>query len=226
LINLVCDRALLGGYSARTNRITPEMVRAAATGLELAAPRASILGWLRRRVGAFAAGAALTAVISAAAWYGVITLHARSASRSGEQLEPTPLAAGAPARLPDVGPPPIVPEATPTQAVATSGTTLREVATPVAHPQVADAAGAPRPQTGGRYSVLVGSFRHDAEAAVLVEQLRGLGYEARSGRVESEERGVWHQVFVGPYRDIDVARQDEARVRQLPGYADARLTTH
>ena len=31
LINLVCDRALLGGYSARTNRITPEMVGAAAT---------------------------------------------------------------------------------------------------------------------------------------------------------------------------------------------------
>jgi general secretion pathway protein A len=225
LINLVCDRALLGGYSARTNRITPDMVRAAATGLELAAPRASILGWLRRRVGAFAAGAALTAVISAAAWYGVITLHARSASRPVEQLELTPLAA-APARLPDVGLPSFVPETTPTQAVATSGTTLREVATPVAHPQVADAAVAPRPQTGGRYSVLVGSFRHDAEAAVLVEQLRGLGYEARSGRVESEERGVWHQVFVGPYRDIDVARQDEARVRQLPGYADARLTTH
>ena len=30
LINLVCDRALLGGYSARTNRITPEIVTAAA----------------------------------------------------------------------------------------------------------------------------------------------------------------------------------------------------
>jgi cell division septation protein DedD len=132
----------------------------------------------------------------------------------------------APAALPDVGPPPIVPEATRTEAVATSGTTLRETAARFAHPQVADAAGAPRPQTGGRYSVLVGSFRHDAEAAILVEQLRGLGYQARSGRVESEARGVWHQVFVGPYGDIDVARQDEARVRQLPGYADARLTTH
>ena len=92
--------------------------------------------------------------------------------------------------------------------------------------QAAEAAGAPPSNAGGRYSVLVGSFRHDAEAAVLMEQLRGLGYQARSGRVESEERGVWHQVFVGPYGDIDAARQDEARVRQLPGYADARLTTH
>jgi cell division septation protein DedD len=73
--------------------------------------------------------------------------------------------------------------------------------------------------------VLVGSFRHDTEAAVLLEQLRGLGYRVRSRRVESQDRGAWHQVFVGPYPDVELARQDEARVRQLPGYADARLTT-
>jgi general secretion pathway protein A len=226
LINLVCDRALLGGYSARTNRITPDMVLAAATGLEFAAPRASLLGWLRRRVGAFAAGAALMAVISAAAWYGVTTLHARSALRSGETTAPAPLAAVAPSALHPIGPAPVIPETSPSQAVATSGTTLRQTAAAptVALPRGADAAGALQPQAGGRYSVLVGSFRHAAEAAVLLEQLRSLGYQVRSGRVESQERGVWHQVFVGPYEDIEVARQDEARVRQLPGYADARLT--
>jgi general secretion pathway protein A len=226
LINLVCDRALLGGYSARTNRITPDMVLAAATGLELAAPRASVLGWLRRRVGAFAAGAALMGVISVAAWYGVITLHARSASRSGEPTAATPQAAVAPAASHDVGSPPVSSEPSPAQAVATSGTTLRETATEpsAALPEAAEAAGAPS-NAGGRYSVLVGSFRHDAEAAVLLEQLRGLGYRVRSGRVESQERGAWHQVFVGPYKDIELARQDEARVRQIPGYADARLAT-
>jgi cell division protein FtsN len=41
--------------------------------------------------------------------------------------------------------------------------------------------------------------------------------------VSSAERGIWYQVFVGPYADLDRARQDEARLRQLPGYADARL---
>ena len=227
LINLVCDRALLGGYSARTNRITPDMILAAATGLELAMPRVSLLGWLRRRVGAFAAGAAVMAVISAAAWYGVITLHARTAARAGETAAPTPLAAVVPAAVRENGPAPIIPETSPAQAVATSGTTLRGTAT---HPTVAlpggpDAAGALQSQAGGRYSVLVGSFRHDAEAAVLLAQLRGLGYQVRSGRVESQERGAWHQVFVGPYGDIELARQHEARIRQLPGYADARLTT-
>jgi cell division septation protein DedD len=60
---------------------------------------------------------------------------------------------------------------------------------------------------------------------VLVDQLRALGYRARTGRVESADRGTWHQVWVGPYADLERARQDEARVRQLPGYADAHLIT-
>jgi general secretion pathway protein A len=35
LVNLVCDRSLLAAYSARTNRISPEMVYQAAENLEL-----------------------------------------------------------------------------------------------------------------------------------------------------------------------------------------------
>src|SRR6185436_3688538 len=38
LINLLCDRALVGGYSARTSRITPQIVTNAATKLELRSP--------------------------------------------------------------------------------------------------------------------------------------------------------------------------------------------
>ena len=50
LINLLCDRALLGGYSARTNRIGPNLVAKAAEGLDLALPRRGLRGWLRRRL--------------------------------------------------------------------------------------------------------------------------------------------------------------------------------
>jgi hypothetical protein len=32
-------------------------------------------------------------------------------------------------------------------------------------------------------------------------------------------------VFVGPYGDLEQARQEQARVRQLPGYGDAHLVT-
>src|ERR1019366_2956486 len=40
LINLICDRALLAGYSVRTNRITPDMVVHAAKSLDLQSPSA------------------------------------------------------------------------------------------------------------------------------------------------------------------------------------------
>ena len=66
---------------------------------------------------------------------------------------------------------------------------------------------------------------YEPEAASLLDQLQGLGYRARTARVDSTDRGTWHQVSVGPYGDLEQARQDQARVRQLPGYADAHLVT-
>jgi cell division septation protein DedD len=80
----------------------------------------------------------------------------------------------------------------------------------------------PQPRT---YSILVGSFRLEPEAASLLTQLSGLGYHARTARVTSTTRGAWHQVFVGPYGDLEHARADQTRVRQLPGYADAQLVS-
>ena len=47
LINLICDRALLAGYSDRTNRITPDMIDLAAKSLDVQAP-SSAGGWLTR----------------------------------------------------------------------------------------------------------------------------------------------------------------------------------
>jgi general secretion pathway protein A len=47
LINLVCDRALLAGYSDRSNRITPEMIDQAARSLDIQAPSLTP-GWLSR----------------------------------------------------------------------------------------------------------------------------------------------------------------------------------
>jgi general secretion pathway protein A len=50
VINLVCDRALLGAYSERAQRVTPEMVYKGATSLDLAVPRISMFGWMRAQV--------------------------------------------------------------------------------------------------------------------------------------------------------------------------------
>jgi general secretion pathway protein A len=54
LINLVCDRALLCGYSERSTRVLPEMVRKAAASLDLAFPRRSLVGWVRGQAAAVA----------------------------------------------------------------------------------------------------------------------------------------------------------------------------
>ncbi|HEY0284950.1 MAG TPA: AAA family ATPase [Vicinamibacterales bacterium] len=48
LINLVCDRSLLEAYSARTNRISADMVFQAAESLELVEERRSRFNWFRR----------------------------------------------------------------------------------------------------------------------------------------------------------------------------------
>jgi general secretion pathway protein A len=48
LINLLCDRALLGAYSAQTTRIDPAVVVAAAEGLGLTAMRPEPLSWFSR----------------------------------------------------------------------------------------------------------------------------------------------------------------------------------
>jgi len=65
LINLICDRALLGGYSGRATKIVPEMVASAANSLDLAAPR----GWFRRRAAVVAAGAVAATLTAALAMY-------------------------------------------------------------------------------------------------------------------------------------------------------------
>jgi general secretion pathway protein A len=54
LINLVCDRALLCGYSERSTRVVPDMIRKAATSLDLAFPRRSLVGWVRGQAAAVA----------------------------------------------------------------------------------------------------------------------------------------------------------------------------
>ncbi len=53
LINLVCDRALLGAYSERAQRVTADMVRRGAASLDLAAPPGAMRGWLRRMAAMF-----------------------------------------------------------------------------------------------------------------------------------------------------------------------------
>ena len=215
LINLICDRSLLGGYSVRTNRITPEIVKAAAAGLDLKTRRLAAIEWIQQRAAGFAAGVAVTAMLAVGIAYAMSGGQAGNASaKSAAPVAPTADAvtmSNKPAQRDQAAP-----------VTGVKGTT--GPGTPAAvDSQPAASHGPAGPQRS--YSILVGSFRYEPEAATLIDQLSGLGYRTRTSRVTSSTRGTWHQVFVGPYGDLDVARGDETRVRQLPGYADAHVIT-
>ncbi|MBA3884646.1 MAG: AAA family ATPase [Acidobacteria bacterium] len=221
LINLLCDRALLGGYSARTARITPEIVASAAAALEFDAPRSNMAGWFDRHAAGFAAGAAVMALLAAGTYAAVQLQDGRA---SAEQLP------GAPAIHDTASPPGSV--------AAGQGNEVGDAAAEPGEPPEAasDAPQAPggeptavagsTEELAGRFSVVVGSFRVAAEAEQLTGELQARGFSVRTRRVESAGRGAWHQVFIGPYTDYQQARTDEARVRQIPGYGDARLISH
>jgi type II secretory pathway predicted ATPase ExeA len=63
LINLICDRALLAGYSAQTNRIPPGMVDQAAKSLDVQPPATA--SWLRLPRASLGAAAAVVLISSA-----------------------------------------------------------------------------------------------------------------------------------------------------------------
>ncbi|MEP7304765.1 MAG: AAA family ATPase [Acidobacteriota bacterium] len=76
LINLICDRALLAGYSVQAHRITPEMIVHAAENLDLQAARPSRLRWTDGRAGLLA-GAAVTLMAAAGAVGGTAYMYDR-----------------------------------------------------------------------------------------------------------------------------------------------------
>jgi general secretion pathway protein A len=57
LINLICDRALLAGFTEQTRRITPELVEHAAESLDVQPVGQSPLRWLVQRAAMFASAA-------------------------------------------------------------------------------------------------------------------------------------------------------------------------
>jgi cell division septation protein DedD len=150
----------------------------------------------------------MMAALLAAVAYGVIGLQARAVS-----VRPADYA---------VAPEPA--ETQPRKPAQTQALPAARLPQPVSLQPPAAAAAADRSGRAG-YAVLVGSFRVQNQAATLLDQLRALGYRTYANRVGSAAGNAWHQVFVGPYDDLNQARQDEARVRQLPAYADAHVVT-
>ena len=88
LINLLCDRALLAGFSLKANRITPDMVQHAATSLELQPAILRPFEWLKRR--ASLASAAAVVLMAAA-----LAVGATASARTIRNVRRGPLHASA-----------------------------------------------------------------------------------------------------------------------------------
>jgi type II secretory pathway predicted ATPase ExeA len=209
LINLICDRALLAGYSVRTDRITPEIVIHAARSLDLQSPPARRARWLTSWRASLVASAAVALLASAMAVGATMLLYQRYIASAFETAAPAgvrwrPVARGAAI---DVRP---------------SG----------AEPLLAEPAGRRLP-SGAVLTILVGSYSLTGSESVrlasrdairsLTDWLEASGFPVYYAEVELGSRGRWQRVFAGAYIDPETAGADVARLQRTAAGAEARI---
>jgi general secretion pathway protein A len=78
MINVVADRALLGGYTTEQSQITPDLVRAAA--IEVYGPGARARPWWSRPRGLAAVGGLVLAALLLSTWAGMAFMRSRTAT--------------------------------------------------------------------------------------------------------------------------------------------------
>ena len=193
-INLLCDRALEAGCDAFTPCITPELVLEAAETLELkAAPMRSPRR--RWRVSA-AAAAGMSTAAGAVVGLGIGAALYLQSPFVDSALAPLPRR---PVALASVAlPEPVKLGA----AFAGSESTSAE-------------------PSAASYSIVVASFPDASASAAAAAMLRALAYRV----LERAPSGTGQEflVLVGPYTDLDWARQDEAQLRSLWQFREARI---
>jgi general secretion pathway protein A len=77
------------------------------------------------------------------------------------------------------------------------------------------------PVTG--YSIVVASFEQRSRADRLVEELIAAGYAAHAEEREGGPNGRILQVTISGYTSATDVQRDLERIRELPGYSDARI---
>ncbi len=199
LINLICDRALLAGFSLRASRITPEMVRHAAESLDLpsaALPRAK---WLTRRA-PLPVGAAVV-LLGAALAVGASALLYERLEMDALEASTTPSTAAVPERIG-------VPVASDTHL-----------------PSAAPNRRLPR---DAALTILVGSYPWpdgDSEIRSVTAWLEATGYHVYYVQVDLGSQGIWRRVLAGAYTDPNVAQVEVARMNAAAPALEARIVT-
>jgi len=223
LVNLLCDRALLAAYSARTNRVTDEMVRRAAENLELQEPKVERFGWFRRRASVVvAAGASVSLAVAG----GLAAPVLRAAAKVPPAAIDVP-AVQAPAGEAVAA----AKDAAPKEALVTDAPATNAAATDVRITEAADAA-TPASEPFHHYAVLAASFSmrelaaENSAAAVKLDavtsRLQQLGFTPRLADVDLNARGEWRRVLVGDFATLDEAMQQARQLHETRQFADAQ----
>jgi type II secretory pathway predicted ATPase ExeA len=198
LINLICDRALLAGFSEQASRITPEMVINAAQSLDV---QPMVSPGFGRVAGAGASLSAAAAVVLLAAALGVGATALLYQRFAGGVVHAQ---ASSPAQRP--------------MALATAPglheRSLRSRQLP------ADAA---ETILVGSYPVSDPSSAEGVRA--LTEWLEGIGFKVFYADADLGSQGHWQRVLAGAYTDPVAARRDVARLRSVARSSGVRLVT-
>ena len=197
LINLICDRALLAGFSQQTNRISPEMVTHAAESLDVQTPVTSRLGRLKGRASLVAAaavvvlaaaiGAGATALLYQRFANGVVHAESSVAMPRVPPAPSTPLPSGVPTRN--------------RQLPAEAAETILVGSYPISDPASAEGVRA------------------------LTEWLEAMGFRVFYADADLGTLGHWHRVLAGAYTDPVTARRDVARLQSVAPSSGVRLVT-
>jgi general secretion pathway protein A len=197
-INLVCDRALMAGCQAQTDRIGAPLILEAASALDISVPRSvQRRDAVRRAVGRTWRVAALVLLLVAAALvlYLVFTVGNPLELLQANEVQPPRPAQGL--EVPLAATPPSPPE---TMPVLT-----------------------PPPQGASGYSVFVGAFDGPRDAARVEAVLRARNLPVYAIDLRSEDGSMRRRLFVGRFasrQEAEAAHQQVASV-----FPSARVTT-
>lgn len=248
VINLICDRALQRGHNAGAEVITPSLITDAVTSLGIEAPPAIVVTTTARveadkehatiapattstalQVGAirsarrvqqpmlseFAAEADADGPLSGSRFWRIaaamIVVALVLAGAGTTLLVAARRVDVAAAKLPD---PPLWTTATPSVPSIDLARELDSLPAPATVNKAND----------GSYAILVASFGSRSRADRLVTELTEAGFRARTVEFNlGSPGGVVLQIRVDGYASAAQAEGDLSRIRELPGYGDARL---